>query len=66
LKNNFQKNGKNLFPGYWNPNNKTFHSISGWTGCWLAGGGNVGLTGGSMDHSNTDLGFGFSLRLLKN
>jgi hypothetical protein len=66
LKNNFQKNWNNLFPGYWNPNNKGFYGIGVRTDCWLSDGNNVVLSGDSVDHNDDIPEFGFSLRLLKN
>ncbi len=66
LKNNFQKDGKKLFPGCWDPNEKEFYSIGARPGCWVAGGDDVELYEDSMGHSNDGHEFGFSLRLLKN
>lgn len=64
LKNNFQKDDKNMFPGYWSPYYKIFGNIGGWTDCWLSGGYNVGLSKGDMNHNNDSHEFWFSLRLL--
>ncbi|HRX64271.1 MAG TPA: hypothetical protein P5060_04155 [Candidatus Absconditabacterales bacterium] len=66
LKNNFQKDGKNLFPGYWNPSYKKFSNIGKRTDFWLSGGNDVVLHRDGMDRSYYNPEFGFSLRLLKN
>jgi len=66
LKNNFQKNWENLFPGCWGPSGEEFKGIGHRADYWLADGGNVGLDGDGMYHYNGSPEFGFSLRLLKN
>lgn len=66
LKNNFQKDGKNLFPGGWDPDVEGFDGMGEWTGCWLADGDNVKLNEDSMGHDNSNHEFGIALRLLKN
>jgi len=66
LKNNFQKDWKNLFPGYWIPSNKRFTNLGGRTDCWLSDGGNVELSKDTMSRYYDNPEFGFSLRLLEN
>jgi hypothetical protein len=66
LKNNFQKDWKNLFPGYWNPFYKKFFNIGERTACWLSYGFHVVLLKDDLNHFYYNPEFGFSLRLLKN
>jgi len=66
LKNNFQKDWENMFPGYWHPGGKKFVNIGERAGCWLSGGLNVKLNEDSMRYDDYDPEFGFSLRFLKN
>ncbi len=65
LKNNFQKNWENLFPGYWGPDFKEFYDISGRTGCWLSDGNNIGVSKDDILHYGGNPRFGLSLRVLK-
>ena len=65
LKNNFQKDWTNLFPGCWGPGSKDFSAVGGWADCWLSGGGYVEVGKDGMDHNGNHPRFGFSLRLLK-
>ncbi|HRU50277.1 MAG TPA: hypothetical protein P5155_02115 [Candidatus Absconditabacterales bacterium] len=66
LKNNFQKDGKNLFPGFWDPDDKGFYGIGKRTGYGLSDGSIVGINKDNMHHYNGNPEFGFSLRFLKN
>jgi len=66
LKNNFQKDWKNLFPGFWDPDDKGFYGIGKRTGYWLSDGSIVGINKDNMHHYNGNPEFGFSLRFLKN
>lgn len=67
LKNNFQKDWKDLFPGSWDPNYKEFLNIGKWTNCWLLGANNIDLNRDfDVFHYTYASEFGFSLRLLKN
>ena len=66
LKDNFQKNGENIFPGYRHPHTKTFNNVGTRTDCWLSGGHNIGIHKDDMSHDNTHHNYGFSLRFLKN
>lgn len=66
LKNNFQKDWKNMFPACWHPDYKGFGNIGGRMDCWLLDGYNVALNEDIMNHNNNSPEFGFSLRLLQN
>lgn len=66
LENNFQKDWKNLFPGFWIPDDKGFDGVGERTDCWLSDGRDVDLDRDDVNHDDGNPEFGFSLRLLKN
>jgi len=65
LKTNFQKNGKNMFPGCWHSNDDEFYGIGGQASCWLSDGSNVGISKDDMHLYDDSPRFGFSVRLLQ-
>jgi hypothetical protein len=65
LEMNFQKDKKNLFPGYRGPLSKDFSAVGLQAHCWLADGSNVGVSRDIMNHSSSNPRFGFSIRLFQ-
>ena len=54
-----------MFPGYWNPYDKRFYSISERAHCWLSASANVEVDKVHMTPYNYNPRFGFCVRLLK-
>lgn len=62
----FNKEVKGHLAGYWHPNLKEFDDIGGRSNVWLAGGSNALFNQNKWCRYDSNRGYGFSGRLLKN